>query len=152
MTKPCICCRKELPISAYYRHPRMADGHLNKCKACVIAYQAKRLAARVATLEGRMAERDRGREKYHRLYRGKPRNEGPRREAMRRYRARATALGKTKARSATARAIRNCELTRLPCRDCGNKRSEAHHPDYTKPLEVIWLCRRCHAKVHRKVD
>ncbi len=24
----------------------------------------------------------------------------------------------------------------------------AHHEDYTKPLEVIWLCRSCHKRVH----
>lgn len=29
-------------------------------------------------------------------------------------------------------------------------KAEAHHEDYTKPLEVIWLCRSCHGKVHRK--
>lgn len=164
MTKPCICCRKDLPISSYYRHPRMADGHLNKCKECVIAYQAVRLAQKLATPEGRMAERERGREKYHRLYR--PMRPNPlrvpakteaertarRRAAIKRSKARATREGKTKARSAVARAVRKCELIRLPCERCGKTKSEAHHPDYTKPLEVIWLCRQCHAKEHRKKD
>ena len=26
----------------------------------------------------------------------------------------------------------------------------AHHPDYTKPLEVVWLCVDCHKELHRK--
>ena len=42
--KNCITCRAEKPLSEYYRHPMMKDGHLNKCKACVIAYQRSRVA------------------------------------------------------------------------------------------------------------
>jgi len=35
-----------------------------------------------------------------------------------------------------------------PCRHCGDARSERHHPDYARPLFVIWLCRPCHLKLH----
>ena len=30
---------------------------------------------------------------------------------------------------------------------CGDK-AEMHHEDYTRPLEVIWVCRKCHLKLH----
>jgi hypothetical protein len=33
---------------------------------------------------------------------------------------------------------------------CG-KKGEAHHPDYSKPLEVIWLCRPHHSELHRQL-
>lgn len=36
------------------------------------------------------------------------------------------------------------------CEHCHSaERLDAHHPDYSKPLEVIWLCRPCHMKIHR---
>jgi hypothetical protein len=37
-----------------------------------------------------------------------------------------------------------------PCERCGASKSEKHHPDYTKPLEVVFLCRRCHMIEHGK--
>lgn len=37
------------------------------------------------------------------------------------------------------------------CTDCGRKNKlDAHHDDYSKPLEVRWLCRLCHKKAHKK--
>jgi len=35
-----------------------------------------------------------------------------------------------------------------PCEICGAKETEKHHPDYSKPLSVIWYCRPCHLKKH----
>lgn len=34
---------------------------------------------------------------------------------------------------------------------CGSQKVEAHHNDYSKPLEVVWLCRKCHADLHREL-
>lgn len=47
-------------------------------------------------------------------------------------------------------AVRRGELERPSwCQRCGEERSvEAHHPEYSKPIEVQWLCRLCHETVH----
>lgn len=36
------------------------------------------------------------------------------------------------------------------CQDCGSTESQKHHEDYSKPLDVIWLCRPCHLNRHRE--
>jgi len=34
------------------------------------------------------------------------------------------------------------------CESCGRNGTEAHHPDYTRALDVIFLCKRCHQRLH----
>lgn len=52
--------------------------------------------------------------------------------------------------SAVRDAVRTGVLVRQPCEACGKKRgAEAHHDDYTKALDVRWLCRKCHREWHR---
>ena len=35
------------------------------------------------------------------------------------------------------------------CQRCHGKcKTQAHHPDYSKPMEVIWLCAPCHGTFH----
>lgn len=37
------------------------------------------------------------------------------------------------------------------CYLCGDKcEPQAHHEDYSKPLEILWLCPTCHANRHKK--
>lgn len=54
------------------------------------------------------------------------------------------------ARHKAAYAIKTGKLKRLPCEVCGNPDSRIHHPSYRKPLEVVFLCKVHHEKVHRE--
>jgi len=55
------------------------------------------------------------------------------------------------AQHAVQRAVRSGKLVRRPCEVCGATRYvHGHHDDYTKPLDVVWLCRSCHLELHRR--
>ena len=46
-------------------------------------------------------------------------------------------------------AVRHGRLKRQPCELCGDVKTHGHHDDYSKPLEVRWLCQKHHGQAHR---
>ena len=52
------------------------------------------------------------------------------------------------AHSALRSGLRRGLVRRQPCEVCGEHDTEAHHPDYDRPLVVQWLCRLHHKQVH----
>ena len=137
--KQCFKCLRTLSIDEFYAHPRMADGHLNKCKECT------KRDVRHTNDENWIK-----RAEYE-----KERSKRPERKlAALRYQAsqREREPQKTKARSAVRRAVKSGGLVRKPCEVCGTtEKVEAHHEDYSKPLDVRWLCFAHHRMNHDQV-
>lgn len=125
--KRCPRCETVKAITEFHRRYRKhGDGYQGWCKPCMMENgHAARTRWRLSA-EGRMA-----------IY-----------AAQKRYaRARPERI---KARSAVSSAIRRGRLERLPCEKCGDPNSQAHHDDYSKPLDVRWLCQPHHTKEHMK--
>jgi hypothetical protein len=58
------------------------------------------------------------------------------------------------ARSKLHSAVRDGTVKKEPCK-CGSTKVEAHHMDYSFPLDVIWCCKKHHAeldKLKREID
>lgn len=153
MNKRCFKCGEGKPLHEFYPHPMMRDGHLNKCKDCakrdVREHHRKRRTDAVYLAK----QRARGREKHQRLYAGRPSTAKQRayaRKAHRRWAAKNE--HKRNAQGAVANAIARGDLVRPErCQDCGlDGTIHGHHEDYSKPLDVDWLCVACHGKRHRK--
>jgi len=136
MMKKCFKCLQIKPLSDFYKHPRMADGHLNKCKEC----------NKMDTIKNRRDKAD-----YYRAY-DCARAKLPERKAkkyIRQQLRRANGDAHDAAHNAVARAIKSGLLTRLPCQMCGTTNNvHAHHDDYSLPLDVMWLCPIHHRARH----
>lgn len=148
--KPCIHCKEIKPLSEFYLHPQMKDGHLNKCKACAKAYAAAReIRLNKTSFEWREAELNRQREKSRKRYKNGYR---PNVNAFKRGRDRWTAANREKreAHIKVNNAVRDGKLVQKPCEKCGAVNAEAHHDDYSKPLDVRWLCVTHHNEHHNE--
>ena len=135
--KTCFRCKKTKPLEDFYRHPMMADGHLGKCKECtktdVSQNYHKRRDQYVAYERARYLRPER--KKKAALYLKRRRKIHP---------------DKAKAYRAVSYAIRRGKMERLSCEVCGAK-AQAHHDDYSKPLDVRWLCFKHHREHHGQI-
>lgn len=58
---------------------------------------------------------------------------------------------KYRARDKMKYEIEAGRLIRKSCELCGNEKADGHHIDYSRPLDVIWLCRKHHMEQHRLI-
>ena len=138
-SKECFKCKAVKPLEEFYKHAQMADGHLNKCRECT---KKDARDHREKNLE-QIREYDRKRGKLPERVKKNIEVSKKWRNADRRRSA---------AHNAVARALRSGQLIPIPCERCGDENSLAHHEDYDKPLDVVWLCHPCHKKRHKEIN
>jgi hypothetical protein len=142
MEKQCFKCGDVKPLDAFYKHPMMPDGHLNKCAECTKSDARANRAARIEYY--RAYDRMRAKEPHRvkeRVERAKA-HPRPRPEPDPVKRAARIALGNA-VRDGLVKKPPECEV----CAVCDDS-LHGHHEDYSKPLEVIWVCTACHAFIH----
>ena len=132
--KECFKCGQLKPLSEYYKHKQMGDGHLNKCKSCArkdTVSDYNRKSTDVLWLE---KERTRGRNKYRRLYTGTGKADMDRMQRwVNKY---------PEKRAAAITAYVNVDTP---------VGLERHHWSYAEKdwLDVIFLTKKDHMKAHR---
>lgn len=136
--KECFKCKTVQPLTEFYKHQAMADGHLNKCKTCT---KNDVTTHRLKNLE-KIRAYDRQRAKLPDRAKAAQEISAAWRKADKR---------RMKAHNAVARALKSGKLVRQPCIRCGEQKSIAHHEDYDYSLEVMWLCQPCHNQRHKEL-
>ena len=131
----CFVCHKEKPIEEFYRDKSKPLGRDHKCMGCCRILNRER--------DGRPKRVEKSKQ-WLQSDRGK--------QLARKRIAKDYALNKNKylAQRAVRRLIKMGVIVRQPCEKCGNEVSNGHHPDYSRPLMVLWLCQRHHSEEHRK--
>lgn len=165
--KSCTKCHQQKDLSEFRKHSGRKDGLSTQCRMCASAanrehYQRNKESHRERCKEyqqenaGKIAIRRRAN------YRANPDlykkmqikyNQSPKGKlnAIRGMKAQQERNAeKVRVRRITRTAINNGTLKRLPCEVCGDPKSDAHHEDYSKPLDVKWLCRKHHFIAHGK--
>lgn len=127
--KICTQCKIEKPLAEFSKQATCKDGLHCWCKACVSVYMR---SPKVKETQWRYNQTPQRKEAYKRY-----RQEYPEKE---------------KAHRIVNHAIRDGKLeSSIFCEFCGlPAKTEGHHADYAKPLEIDWLCRKCHIKIHRR--
>jgi hypothetical protein len=130
--KTCFKCKEAKPLTEFYPHPAMSDGRLGKCKVCNkrdVAENYRKRHAQYCSYEQRRFRDPQRKQKqleYHRKYVARHPD-------------------KAHAHRAVQNAIRAGKLLRQPCEVCRTTiKVQAHHHDYSKPLDVRWLCFKHH--------
>ncbi len=134
--KVCQRCNKEKPYEDFTKRKTSKDKLSYWCRQCFKEVNNKNY--------------ERNAEYYREYYRNRshlPRMKEILKRAFVKWRGKNPE--KYKAYNAVTVAVRSGKLKRLPCEICGSARSHAHHHDYSKPLDVRWLCALHHKMEHR---
>ena len=167
--KWCYACKEYMNIEHFGKNRRKQDGYATECRACKKIADAKSYQKHRARRLQRMKEYKE--EHYEeirikdietsRSKRGRKRN---RVATKKYYNTHKEIVGKRvkegyvkypeKYRSRTAfRNACKCGKIQRPkeCQQCFIECTpDGHHEDYSKPFEVVWLCKGCHGKMHRR--
>ena len=121
MKRICTKCHLEQPITSFHRNKKGKEGRLNTCSAC------RNIAAKTAR---RTAHTKLLNKSYSLEWKRKNKD-------------------KVLAHKAVHRAIKLGRLKKRPCQVCRETDAQAHHEDYSRQLDVIWLCCLHHAELHK---
>ena len=135
-TKRCARCGEDRPRADFRKNSTLPGGLQAYCRPCQAAWKR----------EWREANPEKAR--------ARGRRERARRQA-RGYTPKPKDRVEHNARARISKALLRGHMERPDiCPKCERSDSpiQAHHDDYSKPLDIEWLCARCHSRLHHGTE
>jgi len=146
-TRFCAGCNQEKPLTDFYKSSR--DGFQARCKECKRVEGRERNRQPKRKAYNARFQKELTESGYFQEYQSRPEVKRRRADRAKQYSQDPKLRIRWLARWYSRRMVRNGSITQQPCAICGKEDSQMHHPDYTKPLLIVWLCADCHRKLHR---
>ena len=149
MEKECFKCGETKDISFFYKHSKMTDGHLGKCKECTKSDVQLNYRDKIDQYK----KYDQIRNQKRKEYISKKNKEYAERTNYNHGKNSKSWVEKNRVKRdchiVVGNKIKNGTLSKGLCQICKtDKRIQAHHYSYDYPLNVVWLCEKHHSKVH----
>ena len=144
--KKCTTCSIEKLESNFDKDKSKKDGLSSLCKECRKLWRKKN-KGRLKELKKTWETKNRSKHLFSRKRRYRNQREN---ELLRTKEWKLKNNKKVLCHQAVDRAIKKGTLVRQDCIKCGTEKTHGHHPDYDKPLDVIWLCPKHHQEEHLK--
>ena len=55
---------------------------------------------------------------------------------------------KSRVRAYANMYLKRGKIVRQDCFVCDGPSDHMHHEDYSRPLDILWLCKKCHLTIH----
>ena len=153
--KKCSVCKIEKGKTKFYKDRRTKDGLYSACKYChtksIKSYSRRYKDIITSELRARMTKAQSKYRKKLQVLGVYYKHQGDRKAESKRWRDKPENKKKKAAHMKVYLAVKTGKIKKYLCEKCG-KKGMAHHDDYSKPLDVQWLCSLHHYEHHKKLD
>jgi len=159
MMKTCVKCGETKELSLFYKRKDSPDGFRNDCKDC----RKNTTSINYSSNKEEILKKQRGYQKKAYLenpQKFKDKNKRYRRSTKGKQTAKRNRVGNVKifARETLNNKIaqgvikkpHTCSVCKWVFSD--SSRIHGHHHDYSKPLDVTWVCDSCHMEIHNSFN
>lgn len=171
--KKCTRCEAEKELTEFHKRKDRASGVNTICKGCLNSRRKQLIAPKKGEVnrkqrEGYKKNREDRLKWMNEYWKNLPEEEKNRRREIKRIQFKTSQEQKAnkkkylkevydqeklKANRELNEALRRDKIQKPDyCQICNEKkRLDGHHSDYSKPLQVLWVCRKCHSAIHKQL-